>query len=180
MEFTPLEKNGPWVLTPKLIGDKRGYFMETFRQNEFAEHCGDYDFKQDNQSSSRGGVLRGLHYQLRRPQGKLARVIRGRVFDVAVDLRRSSPHFGKWYGVELDDVARRIFWIPPGFAHGFFVLSEDAEFLYKCTDYYAPEEERCVIWNDPDIGVAWPLTASPILSDKDRLGSPLAGAETYA
>lgn len=168
--------NGPVLMIPAVHGDARGYFMETFRQNEFERHCGHYEFVQDNQSSSTGPVLRGLHYQLRHPQGKIARVIRGKVFDVAVDLRKSSPTFGQAFSVVLDDENRHAFWVPPGFAHGFLVLSDAAEFVYKCTDYYAPGDEHCLLWNDPSLRVSWPLPcgASPILSPKDQQGLPLA------
>ncbi len=137
-------------------------------------------FVQDNHSGSQKGVLRGLHYQIRQPQGKLVRVIAGEVFDVAVDLRKSSPTFGRWVGEVLSAKNKRIVWIPPGFAHGFLVLSETAEFLYKTTDYWAPEHERCIIWNDPDIGIEWPLQSEPILSQKDRQGVRFRDAETYS
>lgn len=172
---------GVLVFEPRLFGDHRGYFMETWRADAFAAAGVALPFVQDNQSSSRQGVLRGLHYQIRQPQGKLVRVISGRVFDVAVDLRRSSPMFGKWTGVELSAENRRLFWVPPGFAHGFYVLSEQAEFVYKCTDYYAPEHERSLRWDDPTVGVAWPLVAGveTVLSDKDRAGLPLDAAETF-
>lgn len=172
---------GVLVFEPRLFGDHRGYFMETWRADAFAAAGVSLPFVQDNQSSSRQGVLRGLHYQVRQPQGKLVRVISGRVFDVAVDLRRSSPHFGKWTGVELSAENRRLFWVPPGFAHGFYVLSEAAEFVYKCTDYYAPEHERSLRWDDPTVGIDWPLVAGveTILSDKDRAGLPLDAAETF-
>ncbi len=176
---TPLP--GVLVFEPRLFGDHRGYFMETWRADAFAAAGVALPFVQDNQSSSRQGVLRGLHYQIRQPQGKLVRVISGRVFDVAVDLRRSSPHFGRWTGVELSAENRRLFWVPPGFAHGFYVLSEAAEFVYKCTDYYAPEHERSLRWDDPAVGIDWPLQAGveTVLSDKDRAGLPLDAAETF-
>lgn len=175
MEFDILAPNGPVVLTPRIFGDQRGYFLETFRQNEFETHCGKFSFVQDNQSKSAGGVLRGLHYQLQHPQGKLVRVLSGRVFDVAVDLRQSSPAFGQCYGIELDDISHREFWIPPGFAHGFFVISTEAIFIYKCTDYYAPEFEHSLIWNDPTINVPWPLSGhTPLLSPKDLNGLSFA------
>ncbi len=176
---TPLP--GVLVFEPRLFGDHRGYFMETWRADAFAAAGVALPFVQDNQSSSRQGVLRGLHYQVRQPQGKLVRVISGRVFDVAVDLRRSSPHFGRWTGVELSAENRRLFWVPPGFAHGFYVLSEAAEFVYKCTDYYAPEHERSLRWDDPAVGIDWPLQAGveTVLSDKDRAGLPLDAAETF-
>lgn len=180
MEFEILAPAGPVVLVPSVFRDERGYFMETFRQAEFESHCGHYDFVQDNQSKSRGNVLRGLHYQLKHPQGKLVRVISGRVFDVAVDIRRSSPYFGRAYAAVLDAKDSHIFWIPPGFAHGFYVIGEDAEFVYKCTAYYDPADERCLMWNDPTIRLKWPLMGNiPILSDKDAKGLPLAMCELY-
>lgn len=181
MEFQILAPDGPVVMTPILHGDARGFFMETFRQNEFARHCGEHLFVQDNQSRSRGRVLRGLHYQLRRPQGKLLRVISGRVFDVAVDLRRSSPRFGRSYAVALDAEEHRMFWVPPGFAHGFFVFGDGAEFVYKCTAYYDPDDEYCLKWDDPALGIDWPVPADgPILSAKDARGLPLADCPTFA
>lgn len=181
MEFHTVAPNGPVVMTPLVHGDARGYFMETFRQNDFARHCGEHIFVQDNQSRSRGGVLRGLHYQLRQPQGKLLRVISGSVFDVAVDLRRSSPNFGKSYSMVLDTVEHRMFWVPPGFAHGFLVLGDGAEFVYKCTTYYDPGDEYCLKWDDPALGIDWPLPeGGPILSEKDTRGLPLSGCPTFA
>lgn len=180
MEFKPLAPNGPVLLIPKVFGDGRGYFMETFRQNEFEEHCGPYKFVQDNQSRSGANVLRGLHYQLAKPQGKLVRVMSGKVFDVAVDLRRSSPAFGKAFGVILDAVSHHGFWVPPGFAHGFLVMGDSAEFIYKCTDYYAPEDEHCLLWNDPELNIDWPLSGqTPILSGKDQRGLNLPQCATY-
>jgi len=169
------------VFEPKLFGDHRGYFMETWRADVFAAAGLTAPFVQDNQSSSRQGVLRGLHYQIRQPQGKLVRVISGRVFDVAVDLRRSSPSFGQWTGVELSAENRRQFWVPPGFGHGFYVLSEQAEFVYKCTDYYAPEHERALRWDDPAVGIVWPLVpgVETVLSDKDRAGLALGEAQVF-
>lgn len=178
MEFQSLSANGPVLLIPQIWGDKRGYFMETFRQNEFEQHCGKYVFVQDNQSMSCGGVLRGLHYQLNKPQGKLVRVIKGQVFDVAVDLRRQSPTFGQAFSAMLDDERHCSLWVPPGFAHGFMVISPIAEFVYKCTDYYAPGDEHCLLWNDPALGIAWPGD-SPILSAKDELGLPLDQCALY-
>lgn len=170
------------LLEPKVFGDSRGYFMETFRADFFAELGLDLPFVQDNQSRSSAGVLRGLHYQIRQPQGKLVRVISGRIFDVAVDLRRSSPTFGKWAGVELSGENRRLFWVPPGFGHGFYVLSETAEFVYKCTDYYAPEYERSIRYDDPDIGIQWPLRegVTTVLSEKDKAGDDFSTAELFA
>ncbi len=169
------------VLEPKVFGDARGFFMESFNEKVFREATGvTASFVQDNHSRSARGVLRGLHYQLRQPQGKLVRVVRGAVFDVAVDVRRSSPTFGRWVGVELTEDNHRQLWVPAGFAHGFVVLSESADFLYKTTDYYAPEHERCIAWNDPAIGIEWPAGLQPALSEKDKRGVPLAAAEVFA
>jgi len=172
-----------FVFEPKVFGDARGFFFESFNQRSFEEILGrKVQFVQDNHSLSARGVLRGLHYQIRQPQGKLVRVVRGEVFDVAVDLRRSSPTFGKWVGERLSAENKRQFWIPAGFAHGFVVLSESAEFLYKTTDYYAPEHERCVLWNDPQLGIDWRgngLDGAPSLSAKDAAGVPFAQAETF-
>lgn len=169
------------ILEPKVFGDSRGFFMESFNANTFRETTGlDVQFVQDNHSRSTRGVLRGLHYQLQQPQGKLVRVPRGRVFDVAVDMRRSSPNFGKWVGVELSEDNNRQLWVPAGFAHGFVVLSDSADFLYKTTDYYAPAHERCLKWNDPTVGVQWPLEGiEPSLSAKDQQGKPLADCDTF-
>ena len=159
------------VLEPKVFGDARGFFYESFNRRAFRDATGiDADFVQDNHSRSTRGVLRGLHYQLRQPQGKLVRVVRGSVFDVAVDLRRSSPTFGQWVGETLSDENQRQLWIPPGFGHGFLVLSESADFTYKMTDYYAPEHERCVAWDDPALGIRWPIE-EPIILERD-LGYP--------
>ena len=169
------------VLEPKVFGDARGFFLESFNQRVFNQTTGlEVEFVQDNHSRSAKGVLRGLHYQLQQPQGKLVRVVRGAVFDVAVDIRRSSPHFGRWVGVELSEDNHRQLWIPPGFAHGFLVLSDSADFLYKTTDYYAPEHERAILWNDPAIGIAWPLAAEPLLSVKDKAASLLADAAVFS
>lgn len=181
MKFLPTDVEGVYVCEPRILGDERGYFLETWRESLFAEAGIADTFVQDNQSSSGRGVLRGLHYQIRQPQGKLVRVISGRVFDVAVDLRRSSATFGRWTGAELSAENHRQMWVPPGCAHGFYVLSDTAEFVYKCTDYYAPEHERVIRWDDPEIGIAWPLPAgsAPILSDKDRGGVPLAVADLF-
>lgn len=175
---------GVFVLEPKVFGDARGFFMESYNRRAFREATGlDIDFAQDNHSRSRKGVLRGLHYQIQQPQGKLVRVTSGAVFDVAVDIRRGSPTFGRWVGVELSADNHRQLWVPPGMAHGFVVLSESADFLYKTTDYYAPQFERSIAWNDPTIGIDWPLAAhgiaEPLLSDKDRAGLPLAQAEVF-
>lgn len=169
------------ILHPKVFGDTRGFFMETFREDEFAT-CGiSGPFVQDNHSGSQRGILRGLHYQIRQAQGKLIRVIAGEVFDVAVDLRRSSPTFGRWHGICLSAGNKLQFWIPAGFAHGFYVLSEWAEVVYKATDYYAPAWERCLFWNDPAVGIQWPLMADqpPRLSEKDTCGKSLAEVETF-
>jgi dTDP-4-dehydrorhamnose 3,5-epimerase len=168
------------ILEPRVFGDERGFFFESFNRREFEQAAGvRADFVQDNHSRSRRGVLRGLHYQIRQPQGKLVRIVSGEVFDVAVDLRRSSPTFGRWTGTRLTAENKRMMWIPAGFAHGFLVLSESADFLYKTTDYYAPEHERCLIWNDPEVGIRWPLEAEPVLAPKDRAGKPLKEAETF-
>ena len=167
-----------FILEPKVFGDTRGFFFESFNSRAFAEATGlDVNFVQDNHSRSTRGVLRGLHYQAQQPQGKLVRVVRGSVFDVAVDIRKTSPTFGKWVGVELSEDNHRQLWVPPGLAHGFLVTSESADFLYKTTDYYAPEHERCLAWNDPAIGIDWPLEGEPQLSAKDQLGKLLADAE---
>jgi dTDP-4-dehydrorhamnose 3,5-epimerase len=168
------------VIEPAVFGDARGAFFESWNRRAFSKLAGrDVDFVQDNHSVSARGVLRGLHYQLRQPQGKLVRVVAGEVFDVAVDLRRSSPTFGRWVGETLSAQNRRMMWVPEGFAHGFLVLSDIAEFLYKTTDYYAPEHERTLLWNDPAIGVTWPLDGAPVLKPKDAAGTPLASAETF-
>jgi len=168
------------ALEPKVFGDDRGFFFESFNQRDFAQLTGlDVQFVQDNHSRSAQGVLRGLHYQIQNPQGKLVRVTQGAVFDVAVDLRRSSAHFGKWVGVELSADNKRQLWVPPGFAHGFVVLSDAAEFLYKTTDYWYPEFERSLRWNDPQIDIAWPIEDTPQLAKKDAEGSLFASAETY-
>ncbi|HSW17102.1 MAG TPA: dTDP-4-dehydrorhamnose 3,5-epimerase [Ramlibacter sp.] len=173
------------ILEPRVFGDARGFFLESFNDKAFREATGlDLQFVQDNHSRSGKGVLRGLHYQLQQPQGKLVRVVRGAVFDVAVDLRRSSPTFGRWAGTELTEDNHRQFWVPAGFAHGFVVLSDTADFLYKTTDYYGPAHERCIAWDDPAIGIEWPLQAAgiaaPILSAKDQNGALLANAEAFA
>jgi dTDP-4-dehydrorhamnose 3,5-epimerase len=172
--------DGVFILEPKVFGDARGFFMESYNEKATREALGiTYDFVQDNHSRSAQGVLRGLHYQIRQAQGKLVRVVKGSVFDVAVDMRKSSPTFGQWTGVELTEDNHRQFWVPPGFAHGFVVLSESADFLYKTTEYYAPEHERCLIWNDPAIGIEWPIDFAPSLSAKDAQGLPLSEAKTF-
>lgn len=172
MEFKHLDPDGPVILIPRIFRDERGYFMETFRDNDFRAHCGEYQFVQDNQSKSSRDVLRGLHFQYEHPQGKLVRVISGSVLDVCVDLRKSSSNFGKSYSVELNTGNNAQFWIPPGFAHAFLVLSDVAEFVYKCTDYYAPGDEYTLLWNDPDLKLNWPCS-NPVLSEKDLKGLPL-------
>ena len=182
MKATATAIEGVLILEPKVFGDARGFFMESYNRRTFADLTGlAVDFVQDNHSRSARGVLRGLHYQLRQPQGKLVRVAAGAVFDVAVDIRRASPTFGRWVGVELTAENQRQLWVPAGLAHGFVVLSESADFLYKTTDYYAPEHERCIAWDDAAIGIDWPLAAhgidTPQLSAKDRAGLPLAQAE---
>jgi dTDP-4-dehydrorhamnose 3,5-epimerase len=169
------------IIEPQVFDDARGFFFESFNLREFRKATGlnDVQFVQDNHSRSVSGVLRGLHYQIHHPQGKLVRVIAGSVFDVAVDLRKSSPHFGQWTGVELSADNKRQLWIPAGFAHGFAVTSATAEVLYKTTDYRYPEHERCLLWNDPALGIDWPLDGAPLLSDKDRAGALLANANLF-
>lgn len=171
---------GVMLIEPKVFGDARGFFLESWNAKTFAKLGLDLDFVQDNHSRSAKGVLRGIHYQLNEPQGKLVRVVNGAVFDVAVDLRKSSPHFGKWVGFELSAENKRMMWVPPGFGHGFLVLSESADFLYKTTAYYAPQWDRGVRWNDPDIGVQWPLEGEPQHSAKDQIAPLLKDAEVYA
>jgi dTDP-4-dehydrorhamnose 3,5-epimerase len=169
------------LIEPKVFGDDRGFFFESFNQREFDEATGtNQTFVQDNHSRSSQGVLRGLHYQIQKPQGKLVRVVQGRVFDVAVDIRKSSATFGQWVGAELSSDNHHQLWMPAGFAHGFLVLSETAEFLYKTTEYYAPEHERCIVWNDLSIGIAWPAHLHPQLSTKDQVGLSLIKAEVFA
>lgn len=169
------------IVEPKVFGDERGFFFESFNQRQFEQIIGQtVSFVQDNHSRSARNVLRGLHYQIRQPQGKLVRVAAGEVYDVAVDIRASSPTFGRWIGVRLSAENKRMLWVPPGFAHGFLVLSEYAEFLYKTTDYWAPEHERSIRWNDPDLAIEWPVSADPILSSKDLAGKSLAEAEVFA
>lgn len=166
------------VLEPQVFGDARGFFFESFNQQEFYRATGlNLNFVQDNHSRSAKGVLRGLHYQVQQPQGKLVRVVRGAVFDVAVDIRKNSNTFGQWVGMELSEDNHKQMWIPPGFAHGFVVLSDSADFLYKTTEYYAPQHERCIVWNDPAIGITWPSGLQPTLSAKDQVGKSLAEAE---
>ena len=181
MKVEPASIADVLVLEPKKHGDARGFFYESYNRKIFAQATGlDVAFVQDNHSRSAKNVLRGLHYQLRQPQGKLVRVTVGEIWDVAVDMRRSSPSFGRWTGIKLDAAAPRMLWIPAGFAHGFVVLSEHAEVQYKTTDFYAPEHERTLLWNDPKLAIDWPMPVEPLLSDKDRRGTPLASAETFA
>ena len=181
MDYKQLAIPDVVLITPKVFGDERGFFMETFRQSEFNKHCGEYQFVQDNHSSSTKGILRGLHYQHQRPQGKLVRVIRGEVFDVAVDMRQSSPTFGQWVGEYLSEENKKMLWVPPGFAHGFLVISDSAEFTYKCTEYYNPGDEYSLLWNDDFIKVDWNLEANqePILSEKDENGISFSTAPKF-
>lgn len=171
---------GVLIIEPKVFGDDRGFFYESFNARNFEEQTGlSVNFVQDNHSKSAKGVLRGLHYQIQQPQGKLVRVVAGEVFDVAVDIRKQSPTFGKWVGIMLSAENKRQLWIPAGFAHGFLVTSDSAEFLYKTTDYYAPEFERSILWNDPTLGIEWPLEGEPLLSNKDKIGKLLGEAEVF-
>lgn len=180
MNIIPTEIPDVLMIEPRVFGDERGFFCESYNQKAFADKAGiTANFVQDNHSRSVQNVLRGLHYQIQQSQGKLVRAIVGTVFDVAVDIRQSSPTFGKWVGYTLSAENKRQIWIPPGFAHGFFVVSEVAEVLYKATDYYAPEYERSILWNDPDLGIDWPITTEPILSTKDQVGQPFKTAEVY-
>ncbi|RYF77104.1 MAG: dTDP-4-dehydrorhamnose 3,5-epimerase [Comamonadaceae bacterium] len=181
MKVTPTQLEGVLILEPKVFGDERGFFMESFNQRAFDDAVGRHvEFVQDNHSRSTKGVLRGLHYQLQQAQGKLVRVTRGAVFDVAVDIRKSSSTFGQWVGVELSEANQRQLWIPAGFAHGFVVTSDSADFLYKASDYYAPAHERSILWSDPDIGIQWPdFGGKPTVSGKDAAASPIATAAVY-
>lgn len=181
MKVTPTAIADVLLIEPRVYGDERGFFFESFNQRVFAQATGvDAPFVQDNHSRSARGVLRGLHYQIQQPQGKLVRAVAGEVFDVAVDLRRSSSTFGQWVGAVLSAQNKMQLWVPPGFAHGFVVLSETAEFLYKTTDYYAPEHEQCIAWNDPTLGIVWPAMAdAPTLSGKDAAGGRWADALVY-
>ena len=181
MKATRLSIPDVVLIEPRVFGDPRGFFFESFNQRAFNEATGtNHQFVQDNHSRSTQGVLRGLHYQIQQPQGKLVRVAQGAVWDVAVDIRKSSPTFGQWVGMELSADNHRQLWVPPGFAHGFVVLSETAEFLYKTTDYYAPEHERCIAWDDAQLGIDWHLTGEPRLSAKDAQGLALAQAQVFA
>jgi dTDP-4-dehydrorhamnose 3,5-epimerase len=181
MEFVPTSIPDVILVKPRVFGDARGYFFESWEAQKFARGGLELQFCQDNENLSGRHVLRGLHYQLRKPQGKLVRVVTGAVWDIAVDLRRSSPTFGKWVGAELNDENHHMLWVPPGFAHGFFVLSETTRFLYKCTDFYAPEDEQAIAWNDPDLQIDWRLPAGvePNLSARDRAAGAFRSALTY-
>jgi dTDP-4-dehydrorhamnose 3,5-epimerase len=180
MQITPTSLPDILCIEPHVFGDARGFFYESFNARRFAQLTGiEAAFVQDNHSKSARHVLRGLHYQIRHPQGKLLRVTAGAVFDVAVDIRKSSPHFGQWTGTLLSAENQRQLWVPPGFAHGFVVLSDSAECLYKTTDYWMPEHERCILWNDPAIGIDWGIAAAPLMSDRDRAGKLLADAELF-
>lgn len=179
LQLVPTSLKDVVIVEPKVFGDERGFFLEAYNEATFRDLGLPTKFVQDNHSGSRKGVLRGLHYQMKQPQGKLVRAIRGEIFDVAVDLRRDSAQFGKWFGTALSAENKRMLWIPPGFGHGFLVLSEFAEVSYKATEFYAPAFERSILWNDPAIGVEWPLDGEPILSGKDRAGALLADAQIY-
>jgi dTDP-4-dehydrorhamnose 3,5-epimerase len=180
MHFRPGQLSGLVLIEPRVFADERGFFQELFHQGRFAEAGLDVDFVQDNLSRSKAGVVRGLHYQIEQPQGKLVRALRGEIFDVAVDLRRSSPTFGQWEGFRLSEQNQLAVYIPPGFAHGFCVLSDAADVLYKCTALYAPQHERTLLWNDPTVNVDWPLAKPAIVSGKDLAGSPFGDAETFS
>ncbi|MGA4494167.1 dTDP-4-dehydrorhamnose 3,5-epimerase [Vreelandella venusta] len=180
MQYEKLAIPDVVLITPQVFGDERGFFMETFRQSEFEHHCGRYTFVQDNHSKSTHGILRGLHYQHQQPQGKLVRVTQGEVFDVAVDMRQSSPTYGQWVGATLSEQNKQMLWVPPGFAHGFYVTSETAEFQYKCTDYYAPGDEVSILWNDPQLAIQWPTQGQkPRLSAKDEQGLAFKAAPAF-
>jgi len=180
MRVTPTAIPDVLVVEPRVFGDERGFFFESWNRRALAQAGLDVDFVQDNHSRSSRGVLRGLHYQIRHAQGKLVRVVAGEVFDVAVDLRRGSPTFGRHVALTLSAENRRMLWVPPGFAHGFCVTSDSADFLYKTTDYWHAEHERTLLWSDPALGIAWPLAGAPVIAAKDAAGTPLARAETYA
>jgi len=179
MNFKPSQIPDVLIIQPKVFEDERGFFFESYQQERFAAAGLPFDFVQDNHSRSKQGVLRGLHYQIRQSQGKLVRVVAGEIFDVAVDLRRSSPTFGQWMGINLSAQNKTMLWIPPGFAHGFYVLSEWAELLYKATDYYAPQWERTVLWNDPVLNIQWPIESGPVVSQKDATGVQFSQAELF-
>ncbi|MDX1491415.1 MAG: dTDP-4-dehydrorhamnose 3,5-epimerase [Pseudohongiellaceae bacterium] len=182
MKLTPTAIPDVIVIEPKVFGDHRGFFMETWRESTLAEVAPSLRFVQDNHSKSSKGILRGLHYQLQQPQGKLVRVVSGEIYDVAVDMRRSSPTYGQWVGEILSAENRKQLWVPPGFAHGFIVTSDSAEMVYKCTDYYAPDDEYSLLWNDPQLAIDWPMEGidQPILSDKDKAAQLFNNAPTYA
>jgi dTDP-4-dehydrorhamnose 3,5-epimerase len=181
MNVIPTDLPGVLLLEPKVFGDARGFFFEAYNRRAFHKATGvDAEFVQDNHSGSSKNVLRGLHYQIRQAQGKLIRCTAGEVWDVAVDLRKGAATFGKWTAFTLSAESKRMAWIPPGFAHGFLVVSESADVLYKATDYYAPEHERTLLWSDPALGIKWPFTGAPVLADKDKRGTPLAAAEVFA
>lgn len=177
MDLIPTKIRDVIVIQPKVHGDNRGFFMETWREEDFKALGIGQHFVQENHSKSRGGILRGLHYQVKKPQGKLIRVVAGEIFDVAVDIRPGSASFGQWVGEYISAENKRSIWVPPGFAHGFYVTGDSAEVTYRCTEYYAPEHERSLLWNDPDINIDWPLKGEPVLSDKDRNAPTLAEAE---
>ena len=181
MKFTPTEISDVILIEPDVFGDNRGFFMETWHAEKFAAGGIAADFVQDNHSRSSHGILRGLHYQVTKPQGKLVRVLGGEVFDVAVDLRKNSATFGQWVGIHLSEDNKKMLWIPPGFAHGFYVISEQADFFYKCTDFYVPEYERAIRWDDPDFGIDWPLVDGnpPVLALKDAAAAAFKDAEYY-
>ena len=181
MKFIPTEIPGVIIVEPDVFGDHRGFFMESWHAEKFAESGIEAQFVQDNHSRSSQGILRGLHYQIEQPQGKLVRVLSGEVFDVAVDLRRNSPTFGKWVGMTLNDTDKKMLWVPPGFAHGFYVVSEQADFFYKCTELYAPEYERAIRWDDPDLAIDWPIAdgQEPVLAPKDAAAKSFKDAEIY-
>ena len=181
MKFIPTEIPGVIIVEPDVFGDHRGFFMESWHAEKFAEGGIDAQFVQDNHSRSNQGILRGLHYQVEQPQGKLVRVLSGEVFDVAVDLRRDSPTFGKWFGMTLNDIDKKMLWVSPGFAHGFYVVSEQADFFYKCTELYAPEHERAIRWDDPDLAIDWPIASGqePVLAPKDAAAKSFKDAEVY-
>ena len=181
MKFISTEIPGVIIVEPDVFGDHRGFFMESWHAEKFAEGGIDEQFVQDNHSRSNQGILRGLHYQIEQPQGKLVRVLSGEVFDVAVDLRRDSPTFGKWFGMTLNDIDKKMLWVSPGFAHGFYVVSEQADFFYKCTELYAPEHERAIRWDDPDLAIDWPIASGqePVLAPKDAAAKSFKDAEVY-
>jgi len=181
VKFIPAEISDLIIVEPDVFGDHRGFFMESWHTEKFAQGGIDAHFVQDNQSRSSQGILRGLHYQIQKPQGKLVRVLSGEIFDVAVDLRKNSPTFGKWFGIYLNDTDKKMLWVPPGFGHGFYVVSAQADFFYKCTDFYAQEHERTILWDDPDLAIDWPLAGGrkPILAPKDAAAKAFKDAEYF-